>query len=168
MLYAVLSTDTQNTLKYHLVSVKPSFTVKNDRLYAPDRIYRKEIGKVRYVTNMLHDYRVRNGVGHCVKNRSYSSPNLDWKPIDSIAGYLTFSTNIKCYEACHWWQFYCSARRYTDAYCIQHSPTAMVQNTHLPFFLGYGPKLPRAELQWQRNLGSHTPTAAWVVNNKTE
>jgi len=28
MLYAVLSTDTQNTLKYHLVTVKPSFAVK--------------------------------------------------------------------------------------------------------------------------------------------
>jgi len=28
MLYAVLSTDIQNTLKYHLVTVKPSFTVE--------------------------------------------------------------------------------------------------------------------------------------------
>jgi len=28
MLYAVLSTDTQNTLKYHLVIVKQSFAVK--------------------------------------------------------------------------------------------------------------------------------------------
>jgi len=28
MLHAVLSTDTQNTLKYHLVTVKPSFAVK--------------------------------------------------------------------------------------------------------------------------------------------
>jgi len=28
MLYAVFSTDTQNTLKYHLVTIKPSFTVK--------------------------------------------------------------------------------------------------------------------------------------------
>jgi len=27
MLYSVLSTDTQNILKYHLVAVKPSFTV---------------------------------------------------------------------------------------------------------------------------------------------
>jgi len=30
------------------------------------------------------------------------------------------------------------ARWYIDAYCIQHY--AMVQNTHLPFFLSYGPK----------------------------
>jgi len=28
MLYTVLSTDTQNTLKYHVVTVKSSFTVK--------------------------------------------------------------------------------------------------------------------------------------------
>jgi len=27
-----------------------------------------------------------------------------------------------------------------DAYCIHQRPTAMVQNTHLPFFLGYDPK----------------------------
>ena len=26
-------------------------------------------GKVRYVTHMLHNYDVRNGVGHCVKMR---------------------------------------------------------------------------------------------------
>jgi len=54
--------------------------------------------------------------------------------------HLTTSTDIGRYEVYHWWQFYCSERRYTDAYCIQPSPTAMVQNTHLPFFLGYGPK----------------------------
>jgi len=28
MLYAILSTDTQNILKYHLLTVKPSFAVK--------------------------------------------------------------------------------------------------------------------------------------------
>ena len=38
---------------------------------------RKENGKVRYVTHMLHDYHVRSGVGHCVKNESYSSANLE-------------------------------------------------------------------------------------------
>jgi len=27
-----------------------------------------------------------------------------------------------------------------DAYWIQHIPTTMVQNTHPPFFLDYGPK----------------------------
>jgi len=33
-------------------------------------------------------------------------------------GYLIISTNIKCYEACHLWQFYHLARWSTDAYCI--------------------------------------------------
>jgi len=28
MLYSILYTDTQNTLKYHLATVQPSFTVK--------------------------------------------------------------------------------------------------------------------------------------------
>jgi len=36
---------------------------------------------------------------------------------------------------------YLSAIQCTDAYCIQHSPTATLQNTHLPFFLGNGPKM---------------------------
>jgi len=35
---------------------------------------------------------------------------------------------------------YPSARWCTDAYCTQHSSTAIVQNTHLPFFLGYSLK----------------------------
>jgi len=90
MLYAVLSTDTQNTLKYHLVTVKPSFAVKTfDCLHQTltDRTYREENGKVRYVTHMLHhDYHIRSGVCHCVKNGSSSSANLELKLIDSIAG----------------------------------------------------------------------------------
>jgi len=86
MLYAALSTDTQNTLKYHLVTVKLFFAVKMIRLSALDRTYRKENGKVMYVTVMLHDYHVCSGVGDCIKNGSYSSPNLELKLIDSIAG----------------------------------------------------------------------------------
>jgi len=46
-------------------------------LYEPDRTYRKEIGMVRYVTHMLHNYHVHNGVGCGVKNGTYSSPNLE-------------------------------------------------------------------------------------------
>jgi len=55
MLYAVLSTDTQ-TLKYHLVTVKPSFSVKtiDCTLYATDRTHRMETGKVRYVKVLSH------------------------------------------------------------------------------------------------------------------
>jgi len=75
MLYAVLSTDTQNILKYHLVTVKPSFTVKTiDFQYQTD--LQEENGKVRYVTHMLHDYHICSGVGCYVKNGSYTSPNL--------------------------------------------------------------------------------------------
>jgi len=29
---------------------------------------------------------------------------------------------------------------FSNAYCIQHSPTATVQNTHLRFSLGNGPE----------------------------
>jgi len=127
MLYAVLSADTQNTLKYHLVTVKPSFTVKT--IDCMHQTYRKENGKIRYITHMLHDYHVRNGVGCCVKNGSYSSPT--WSE-NQLLGYLTILMNISCYEAHHWWQFYLSARQCTNDYHIQH--------THLRFFLGYGPK----------------------------
>ena len=74
MLSAVLSTDTQNTLKYHLVTVKPSFTVKMiDCLHETGPTAKN--GKVRYVIHMLHDYR---HVGRCVQNGSYSSPNWEW------------------------------------------------------------------------------------------
>jgi len=49
---------------------------QNDQLYAPDRTYRKKIGKVRYVTHVLHNYHVCNGVSWC-------EPGV--KQIDSIA-----------------------------------------------------------------------------------
>jgi len=47
-----------------------------------------------YVTHMLHDYHVRSGDGHCVKNGSYSSPNLESKLIHSIAG-ISYYLNIR-------------------------------------------------------------------------
>jgi len=79
MLYAALLTDTQNTLKYHLVTVKPypSLSKRSTVCTKQHSTYRKEIGKVRYVTQMLHDYHVHNGVSHCVKNGSYSSLHLE-------------------------------------------------------------------------------------------
>jgi len=52
-----------------------------------------------------------------------------------------------------------------------HSPTAMVQKTHLRLFLGNGPKMVQsfsAELRWWWDLESHTAATAWVVSNKTE
>jgi len=66
---------------------------------------------------MLHDYHVHSGVGCYVKNGSYSSPTLEWK-LTVLLEYLTISTNIRCYEVCHWWP---SATQCTDDYCIQHS-----------------------------------------------
>ena len=55
---------------------------QNDWLSASDKTYRKENGKVKYVTHMLRDYHVRSSVSCCVKNGSYSSPNLEWKLSD--------------------------------------------------------------------------------------
>ena len=75
ILFCQRTVDAQNTLKDHLVTVKPSFIVKT--IHAPDRTYRKKIGKARHVTYMLHDYHARRSVGRCVKNGSYSSPNLE-------------------------------------------------------------------------------------------
>jgi len=65
-----------------------------------DTTYGKENGKVRYVICSTI-----TSVSCCVKNGSYSSPYLEWKLIAVLLEYLTISTNIRCYEACHWWQF---------------------------------------------------------------
>jgi len=46
MLYAVLSTDTQNILKYHLVTVKPSFTVKTIDFSVSDRPTGRKLEKL--------------------------------------------------------------------------------------------------------------------------
>jgi len=90
---------------------------------------------------MLHDYHVRSSVGHFVKMGVILYQTWSENQLTVLLKYLTISTYIRCYEACHWWQFYLSAIQCTDAYCIQHSPTATVQNTHLRLFLGSGPKM---------------------------
>jgi len=78
MLYTVLLTDTQNMLKYHPVTVKPSFAVKTiDCLHQTGPIGKNR--NVRYVSHMLHVYHVYSSVGCCVKNGTYSSSNHEWK-----------------------------------------------------------------------------------------
>jgi len=55
-----------------------------------------------------------------------------------------------------WWQFCLSARQCTGASCIQHSSTAALQNSQLPFSWAMAPQQSRAELHRLRDLGSHT------------
>jgi len=77
----------------HIKHIKISLCCQNNWLSASDRTYRKENGKVKYVIHMLHNYHVCSGVSCCVKNESCSSPNLEWKLIDSIGG-ISYYLNI--------------------------------------------------------------------------
>jgi len=54
--------------------------------------------------------------------------------MDNIVG-ICYHLNrmLDVRSLCRLQQFCLSARRCTDAYCIQHSPTAAVQNSQLPF-----------------------------------
>jgi len=132
-MYAVLSTDTQKHNKYHLVTVKPSFTVKPiDCLHQTGHTGTKmeRLGMSSTCTTITMSVSVSlalSTVGVILHQSWYKN---QWVPY-----YLL----LLRYEACHWWHFFfLSAKHCTDAYCIQQSPTAAVQNAHFPFFLGYG------------------------------
>jgi len=67
---------------------------------------------------MLHDYHVRSSVSHCIKNGSYSSPNLEWKLIDSIAG-MSHTHTHNHFTAL--WML--SGTTWVSRYQKKHSPT---------------------------------------------
>ena len=55
----------RNTLKYHLVTAEPSFTVKTI-----DWMHQTEPGILLSVTHMLYLSEVGHSVGYCVKDGS--------------------------------------------------------------------------------------------------
>jgi len=84
MLYAVLLTDTQNKLKYHFVTVKPPFAVKMiDCLHQTGPMERKieSLGVSLTCFTIIMSIVVSELL---CQNGSYSSPNVEWKLIDSF------------------------------------------------------------------------------------
>ena len=109
---------TQNALKYHLVTDKTSFTVKTINFKTINYVH--QTGRswlVTLPTRWMFTMSVIVLIALILfQNRRYSIfPSL---------GYLIISVNVRCYYMCRWQQFCRSPRRCTGAYCIQNSPTA--------------------------------------------
>jgi len=85
----LLTKDTQNTLKYRLVTAEPPFTVKTIH-------WINQTGPriLLSVIHMLYVNRVCHGVGRCVKDGSCSSSSLSESQWTVLTGYLTISTNV--------------------------------------------------------------------------
>ena len=79
---------TRNTLKYHLVTAEPPFTVKTT-----DGMHQTGPRILLSVTHMLYVNEVCHGVGRCVKNGS-SSSSLSESQWTVLMRYLTISTNV--------------------------------------------------------------------------
>jgi len=86
----------KNTLKYHLVTAEPPFTVKtiDGMLQTGPKILMSGI-------HMLYVNQVCHGVGHCVKDGSCSSSSLNESQCTVLMGYLTISANVRRYQICH-------------------------------------------------------------------
>jgi len=93
--------NTRNTLKYHLVTAEPPFTVKTI-----DWMHQTGPRILLSVTHMLYVNQVCHGVGRCVKDGSCSSSSLIESQWTVLMGYLTISTNVRCYETHHRRQFF--------------------------------------------------------------
>jgi len=78
--------NTRNTLKYHLVTAEPPFTVKMID-------WMNQIGP-RILLSVTHMLYVNHGVGRCVKDGSCSSSSLSESQWTVLMGYLTISTNV--------------------------------------------------------------------------
>jgi len=81
--------NTQNTLKYHLVTAEQPFTVK-----MIDWIHQTRPRILLSVTHMLYVNQVCHGVGRCVKDGSCSSSSLSESQWTVLLGYLIISTNV--------------------------------------------------------------------------
>jgi len=78
-----------NTLKYHLLTTEPPFTVKTI-----DRMHQTGPRILLSVTHMLYVNQDCLGAGHCVKDGSCSSSSLRESQWTVSMGYLTISTNV--------------------------------------------------------------------------
>jgi len=89
MLHAFFTKYTRNTLKYHLFTAEPPFTVKTI-----NRMHQTGPRILLSVTNMLYVNQVCHGVSRCVKDGSCSSSSLSESQWTVLRGYLTISTNV--------------------------------------------------------------------------
>jgi len=109
--------NTRNTLKYHLVTAEPPFTVK-----MVNWIHQRGPRILLSVTHMLYVNQVCRGVSRCVKDGSFSSSRLSESQWTVLMGYLTMSTNVDAIK--HITDDNLSFRK--TAHCVQHGPTAAV------------------------------------------
>jgi len=114
----------RNTLKYHLVTVEPPFTVK-----AIDWMDHTGPRILLSVTHMLYVNQVCHGVGRCVKDGSCFSSSLSESQWTVLMRYLTISTNVDAIK--HITDDNFSLRK--TAHCVQHSPTAAALSTNTAF-----------------------------------
>jgi len=81
--------NTQNTLKYHLVTAEPPFTVKTiNWMHQTGPKIPLSVAHMLYVNQVCHV------VGLCVKDGSCSSLSLSESPWTVLIGYLTISTSV--------------------------------------------------------------------------
>ena len=83
--------NTRNTLKYHLVTAEPPFTVKTI-----DWVHQAGPSILLSVTHMLYVNQVCHGVSHCVKDGSCSLSSLSVCQWTVLMGYLRAYYLIKC------------------------------------------------------------------------
>jgi len=81
--------NTRNTLKYHLVTAEPPFTVTTI-----DWMHKTGPRILLSVTHMLYVNQVCYGVGRCVRDWSCSSSSLSESQWTVLMGYITISTNV--------------------------------------------------------------------------
>jgi len=96
--------NTQNTLKYHLVTDEPLFTVKTI-----DWMHQTGPGILLSVTHMLYVNQICHGVGRCrslCKRWQLFFVKLEWKSIDSFIGISYYLNKCRCYQTHNRWQFF--------------------------------------------------------------
>jgi len=106
--------NTRNTVKYHLVTAEPPFTVKMiDWMHQTGRRILPSVTYMLYVNQVCH------GVGRCVKDGSCSSSRLSESQWTVLMGYLTICTNVDvikhitddnlfCRKTTHWCTVHCA------------------------------------------------------------
>ena len=117
------------TLKYHLVTVEPPFTVKtiNWMHLTWPRI-------LLSVTHMLYINQVCHGVGRCVKDGSCFLSSLSESQWTVLMEYLTISTKVGAIKSNTWQMtIFLSRRQCTGALSLQHSLTAVAVLTNITF-----------------------------------
>jgi len=119
--------NTRNTVKYHLVTAEPPFTVK-----MIDWMHQTGPRIPLPVTHMLCVNQVCHGVGRCVKDGSCSSSSLSESQWTVLMGYLTICTNVDAIKHITDDNLFSGIQR-SGALCVQHSPTAAALSTDTAF-----------------------------------